>query len=55
MPHTQDTNFNCYQVLNLLRAGQITLSDAAKRLNIREKTQGHILQHFSLNKSQNCR
>ena len=43
MPHTQDTNFNYYQVLNLLRAGQITLSDAAKRLNIHEKTLGAYL------------
>lgn len=43
MPHTQDTNFNYYQVLNLLRAGSITLSDAAKRLNIHEKTLGAYL------------
>ncbi|CAG7826446.1 unnamed protein product [Allacma fusca] len=43
MPHTQDTNFNYYQVLNLLRAGQITLPDAAKRLNIHEKTLGAYL------------
>jgi hypothetical protein len=43
MPHTQDTNFNYYQVLNLLRAGQISLPDAAKRLNIHEKTLGAYL------------
>ena len=43
MPHTQDTNFNYYQVLNLLRGGQITLTDAAKRLNIHEKTLGAYL------------
>ncbi|ODN03899.1 Protein bric-a-brac 1, partial [Orchesella cincta] len=43
MPHTQDTNFNYYQVLNLLRAGQISLTDAAKRLNIHEKTLGAYL------------
>lgn len=38
MPANQDTNFNYYQVLNLLRAGQISLQDAAKRLNINERT-----------------